>query len=137
MTQCLSDATWQKQHRNDAPSTMTRKAALVETMSYGGQANGMLLDGRSLSHLGHRDKKPKYPFEPLLDDDFITDSDNYLEDFINASDIVRKLKWRYTPTTTTTTTTITTTSTTTTTQTTTTTTTTTRTTTTTTTTTTT
>lgn len=39
---------------------------------------------------------PKYPFEPLLDEDFIYDADNYLEDFINASDIPAALKARYT-----------------------------------------
>mmetsp|Transcript_26898 Transcript_26898/g.52689 ORF Transcript_26898/g.52689 Transcript_26898/m.52689 type:complete len:370 (+) Transcript_26898:95-1204(+) len=29
---------------------------------------------------------PRFPFEPLLDDDYILDSDNYLEDYINGAE---------------------------------------------------
>jgi len=101
MAQCLKDATWQKQHMKDARSKMKKKAALLATMSYAGQADEELLDS---SRLGHIYKTPKYVFDPLMDGDFIIDADNYLEDFINASSIPKKLADRYTTSTTTTTT---------------------------------
>ena len=66
------------------------------------QVNDVCLDSWSLSHLRHVNHAPKYPFEPLLDEDFITDADNYLEDFINASDIPKKLNDSYSTTSTTT-----------------------------------
>jgi len=62
----------------------------------------VLSDLWPLSHRGHMIDAPKYPYEPLLDDDFIVDADNYLEDFINASDITKKLKDSYSTTSTTT-----------------------------------
>merc|ERR1719350_1587558 len=88
MAKCLQDATRQKQR-------MTKNSALLETMSNAGEANDVLLDSWSLSHLGNLIHAPKYPFDPLMDDDFITDSNNYLEDFINASSILKKLKDQY------------------------------------------
>jgi hypothetical protein len=103
MAQCLKEATWQKQHMKDARSKMKKKAALLTIMSYAGQADEELLDSVSLSRVKHIYKTPKYPFDPLMDGDFIVDADNYLEDFINASAIPKKLKDRYTTHTTTTT----------------------------------
>jgi len=105
MAQCLKDASGQKQHMDDARFRMMKKPAFLETMSHAGDANNLLLDSRSLSHLSQMVYTPKYPFDPLMDDDFITDANNYLEDFINASDIPKKLKDKYTTTSTTTSTT--------------------------------
>eukprot|EP00419_Tripos_fusus_P049906 CAMPEP_0172823380 /NCGR_PEP_ID=MMETSP1075-20121228/17292_1 /TAXON_ID=2916 /ORGANISM="Ceratium fusus, Strain PA161109" /LENGTH=341 /DNA_ID=CAMNT_0013664507 /DNA_START=20 /DNA_END=1045 /DNA_ORIENTATION=+ len=88
MAKCLQDATRQKQR-------MTKNSALLETMSNAGEVNDVLLDSWSLSHLGNLIHAPKYPFDPLMDGDFMTDSNNYLEDFINASSIPKKLKDQY------------------------------------------
>merc|ERR1719245_2932612 len=38
---------------------------------------------------------PKYPFEPLLDVDYILDANNYLEDYIVASNIPQRAARRY------------------------------------------
>jgi len=124
MVQCLEDTTWPeesiaktawmlkppgpKHHMNDAHSEVTKKPALLETISHAGQANDMLLNRRLLDHLGQMIDAPKYPFDPAMDGDFIVDAKNYLEDFINASDIPKKLKDQYTTSSTTTMTTATT-----------------------------
>jgi len=47
---------------------------------------------------------PEYPFDPLLDVDYILDADNYLDDYDHAYDIPQRLAERYLPDTTTTTT---------------------------------
>jgi len=98
----LKHAKRHEQDRNDVSSKMTKKLALLDSMSNAGQANDVLSDLWPLSHRGHMIDAPKYPYEPLLDDDLITDADNYLEDFINASDITKKLKDSYSTSSTTT-----------------------------------
>mmetsp|Transcript_76772 Transcript_76772/g.155943 ORF Transcript_76772/g.155943 Transcript_76772/m.155943 type:complete len:160 (+) Transcript_76772:73-552(+) len=42
-----------------------------------------------------RAKQSTNPLEPLLDVDFVLDANNYLEDFINASDIPKQLYKEY------------------------------------------
>jgi len=41
--------------------------------------------------LPYKYDESKYPFEPLLDVDYIVDAENYLEDFMNVPDMVRAL----------------------------------------------
>jgi len=87
LAQCGSNFT-QLQKQQQARSTS------VEPMALAGQEGQM--QGATIAQPAIAHTTPKFPFEPLLDVDFILDADNYLEDYMNAPEIPQQLAEKYT-----------------------------------------